>query len=433
MWRIAYRVLCGVTSASHWIERRFSRAGVFVLGAAVLAAALGADTHQTVAYQIFTLLAALTLVAIVAGALRRPRVGVERLLPRFVTAGEPFTYAVRVRNPGERPLKGLAYLEGLADPRPGFAEFRERLRFPTYRGFARLAREREIGEIDEAPLPSIPSRAEVTVTLLGHCWRRGLIRFERAAVAAHDPLGLFRGIRTVAQPGNLVALPHRYSLPPVAAPGSRKYQPGGVSLAISLGESEEFIALRDYRPGDPLQRVHWKSYARTGSPVVKEYQDEFFARQALVLDTFGEPGSAQDFEEAVSVAASFAYTVDTQESLLDLLFVGADAYCYTAGRGQIETAGLLEVLAGVKLAPGRPFSLLREAVLARASAVSGCILIFIGWDEARRKLVDALRANGLPVIALLVSARPAPDRPAWLHWLQPGRIQEGLAKLDAGF
>jgi hypothetical protein len=55
--------------------------------------------------------------------------------------------------------------------------------------------------------------------------------------------------------------------------------------------------------------------------VVKEYQDEFFERHALVLDTGTRRGEDAAFEDAVALAASFVYTIDTQECLLDLLFV----------------------------------------------------------------------------------------------------------------
>ena len=70
-----------------------------------------------------------------------------------------------------------------------------------------------------------------------------------------------------------------------------------------------------------MRRIHWRSWAKLGRPVVKEFQDEFFVRHALVLDTFTDPDDVQIFEEAVSIAASFACSIDTQESLLDLLFV----------------------------------------------------------------------------------------------------------------
>ena len=93
-------------------------------------------------------------------------------------------------------------------------------------------------------------------------------------------------------------------------------------MAAGVGESEEFVALREYRRGDSLRRVHWRSAARRGELIVKEYQDEYFVRHALVLDTFCEASRDALFEEAVAVAASFACTVPDQDSLLDLLFVG---------------------------------------------------------------------------------------------------------------
>ena len=189
------------------------------------------------------------------------------------------------------------------------------------------------------------------------------------------------------------------------------------------------MGLRDYRPGDPLQRVHWKSYARVGRPVVKEYQDEFFERHALVLDTFGDEQASGAFEEAVSVAASFAYTIDTQECLLDLLFVGDASCTYTAGRGQLQPQALLEALAGAQLRPNGGFGALRESLVARRAALTSAILVLVGWDEQRSQLVQELRALGLPMLVMAVLDEPRADAPGWLRVLIPGRIREGLARL----
>lgn len=55
--------------------------------------------------------------------------------------------------------------------------------------------------------------------------------------------------------------------------------------------------------------------------------------------------------------------------------------------------------------------------------------MLVGWDEARSQFTQRLRAHGLPLLALAVSARPVADVPPWLHVLTPGRIGEGLAAL----
>ena len=137
--------------------------------------------------------------------------------------------------------------------------------------------------------------------------------------------------------------------------GSRRYQTGGVALASSVGDAQEFTSLRDYRPGDSLRRIHWKSWAKSGKPVIKEYQDEFFVRHALILDTFATADQAVRLEAAVSVAASFACSVQTQESLLDLIFVEDKSYSFTFGRGVARLEKLLEILASVAPCQKRPF------------------------------------------------------------------------------
>ena len=91
--------------------------------------------------------------------------------------------------------------------------------------------------------------------------------------------------------------------------------------------------MRDYRPGDPLRRIHWRSWAKTDKPIVKEYQDEFFVRHALILDTFQKEAYGDVFEEAISVAASFACTMGTQDSLLDLMFIGTEERGRAGGAG----------------------------------------------------------------------------------------------------
>jgi uncharacterized protein (DUF58 family) len=217
-----------------------------------------------------------------------------------------------------------------------------------------------------------------------------------------------------------------------------KYQEGGVALASNVGQSEEFVALRDYRRGDPLRHIHWRSWAKTGKPIVKEFEDEFFVRHALVLDTFNDQSHSEAFEEAVSVAASFACTIQTQESLLDLLFVGAEAYCFTAGRGLAQVDQMLEILASVQMCSAKPFQTLESLVLNHTNVVSGCICVLLAWDEKRRRFVEKLKASGVPVLVVVV-VLSAPDRPfepgpmrdelEHFHTLVAGQIEQGLTKL----
>lgn len=438
MKRLTYAGLRALSALQHFGSERLTHTGWLVLGAAATAAALGIDTSRTMSYQAFTFGAALLVVAFVVARFFRVRASVARELPRYATAGERFEYRVVVHNEGKRPLEALMVRETLRDPRPGYAEWRrarepgeeKRNWFDRHQGYFRwrwLIERSTPERASRESLQDIPPDERRTVTLWLRPRRRGRVELDAVQLSRTEPLGLVRGLAKIKAPGRVIALPKRYRLPSIALPGQRRFQQGGVTLATSVGDSEEFIGLREYRPGDPLQRVHWKSYARTGLPIVKEFQDEFFERHALILDTSTDRGEDAAFEEAVAVAASFVYAIDTRECLLDLLFVGGEVRTYTAGRGQMHLEHMLEVLAGV--APSAPdaFGELARAVLAQRAGLTSCIVVLLAWDEPRRSFIEALRRTGVELRVLLVSeARDAPPGVTLLH---PASIGAGLAAL----
>jgi len=441
--RVLYRSLRGFSALDRWLRERLTGAGWLVLGAAGAAAAAGIDLNQTLTAQAFTFLGSLLLLAFAASLAFRARVEVRRELPRYATAGEDFVYRVTVTNRGRAVLSGATLAERFRDPRPGYEEWRaarepgeeRRNWFDRRAGYFRWRWliERRIPEgAGEVTLPALAPGQAQSVRLGFTPRRRGRIELAGLNIARTDPLGLVKGLARVALQARVITLPKRYRIPALALPGARKFQQGGVSLSASVGDSEEFLSLRDYRPGDPLQRLHWKSFARTGKPIVKEYQDEFFERHALVLDTGTARGEDAVFEEAVALAASFVCTIDTQECLLDLLFVGGEVKTHTAGRGQLHAEHMLEVLAGV--APSAPgdFDALARAVLARRATLSSIIVVLLAWDESRRKFVAAARGSGLEVRALLVCApgETAHTSDAGVLVLHPGAIERGLARLQ---
>jgi uncharacterized protein (DUF58 family) len=439
MRRLIFSALRVVGALDHRLRERLTFAGWLVAGAGGGAAAAGLDTNLTVTYRAFTFLAALFALSWAASLFFRARVDARREMPRYATAGEPFSYRITLSNLGARPLVGASLTERFHDPRPSFDEWRRtrepgeerRNWFDRKIGYFRwrwLIDRRVPRDVEPGSIARLAPGERLTLRLGFTPRRRGRIEFSGLTLRRADPLGLVMGLARVPLAGRVIALPKRYRLPAFALPGRRKFQPGGVSLAASVGDSEEFLALRDYRPGDPLQRVHWKSFARTGKPVVKEYQDEFFERHVLVLDTGSSHGEDAAFEEAVALAASFVYTIDTQDCLLDLLFVGGEVRAYTAGRGLMRAEHLLEVLAGAGPSAPGDFAALARAVLGRRATLSSVIAIFVSWDEARARFIAALRAEGFDVRALLVRAKA--DAPPGIVHLVPGQIERGLARLQ---
>ncbi len=422
--RVLFRNFRLVFAFDNWIRQRFTKAGQLVLGGLIASGVFGIDTRQTWAYQLFSLLLALILLAILTSWWGRIRLIAQRELPQFATVGETLHYRVEVQNKTPRWQRGLILRENIQRQQPSFELFlrakepgyEQRNWFDNYVGYPRwlwlmnLNKSADSIELNLPPLPPTHSESShrstiqsIPITMSLTPLRRGYIQFTGMSFARSDPLGLFNTLYTLPLPEKLLVLPKRYPVSPIFLSGSQRYQHGGVQLAMSVGEAEEFVGLREYRPGDPLRHVHWKSWAKIGKPIVKEFQDEFFIRHALILDTFTTPMVGELFESAVTVAASFACAPRSQEILLDLMLVGTQAYCFTSGRGLSQTDQLLEILACVEACTDQSFTQLYSLVMEHTTSLSGSLCVLLNWDDERQRLIQSLKNKGISLLVVVVS------------------------------
>lgn len=437
--RLLFQNFRWVFNFDHWIRQHFTKAGSLILSSLIAATVFGIDTGRTFAYQLFSLLLALLLLAFLSSWFFKIHLSAKRHLPRFATVGETLHYRVRLSNHTKKMQHGLFLLENLKIQLPDFKTFLQakepchqaRNWFDNCVGYPRwlwLMHQSRGADATAQQLPALPPNSILDITLTLTPLRRGYVHFTGMTVACPDPLGLFNAIYTIQLPDNLLILPTRYPVGEISLPGSCKYQRGGVQLAMSVGDAQEFMSLRDYRPGDPLRHIHWKSWAKTGTPVVKEFQDEFFIRHALILDTFIEQAVSPTFEAAVSVAASLVCAPRNHEVLLDLMFVGPQAYCFTSGRGVAQHDQLLETLACVTACTDQPFSKLSSIVMEHASSLSGCVCIFLSWDAARRQLVQSLKNVGVSLLIMVITETEL-EVSKDVHLLKVDKLAEGLKKI----
>ena len=450
LYRILYHCYAHGSFLSYFLNRRVLPAGWVVLGLLLLAAILGVDLSKSKLYQVFALLIALVAVSLLWAWARRARLRAERELPRYATVGEECPYVVTVTNDGLTSLRGFLLSERPPDPRPTLRSFAfteepgEEKRNPFDRFFIyyrwRWLLERRVffksaargehavlrpGESVRMPMSLIPRR-------------RGVIKLRDLRVRLPDPFGLFQRCRKVKTQGEtLVVLPKRYRLPNLELPGDACFQLGGEAVSNTIGQSGEFLGLREYRMGDALRHIHWKSWAKIGEPIVKEFEDVYFPRYGLVLDNFAEHGDEDLFEESVSVAASFAASIDTKRNLLDLMFIKDEAILVKAGRGEAKAEKLLEVLAAVEVEPEEHLEELEGLVKRHADQLTACICVFTGWSPERADFLRSLVSAGLNVLALILcrSEEATQDEltrspvPCRHYLLTPSRVQETLLKL----
>ncbi len=429
---------------------RLTPLGSLLVVTALAAGAFGIDTRRTLGAEAFALLACLLLLAWLASLRLRLPLAVERRLPETATVGEPLRYRVCLENAGGKVLAGLQLRDLLLEPLPTPEQFRRSghadhtlnrfdriIGYPRWLRLLRRNRGADLLPCEPAPLPPGGSSA---LLLELRPLRRGYLHFRELQIARPDPLGLCLARQRFAAPARLLVLPRRYRVAPPDLPGGRRYQPGGRQLVGGVGDAREFCGLRDYRPGDPLRHIEWRAWARTGQPVVREYQEEYFMRLGLVLDSFLGQRDPELFEEAISVCASYVEALAGGEGLVDLLFVGNEATHLSSGRGTTDHRRLLEVLACAEPCDDAPFEAL-PALLARyQEQLSACLCVLLDWDPPRREMVRWLRGRGVPLQVLVLHGpdrqppEPGPmaDRPRHFLTLPLGRVGERLERAAGG-
>lgn len=436
--RLLYRIHAVVYRIDSWFKQRFTSAGMLVVGLLVLAGVFGVNTRANLAYQLALLAMALLLVAMLCALTFRPAVTVRRRLPRYGSEGDALGYVVEVENHSRRVQRGLLLQEQVRTSELAATVGSGRL--AGYTNWVTALRRRAGASPRPVPIPDLPPGGRVDVPVEWRPLRRGYVRLAGCSILRADPMGLFNARKRVRLRESVLILPKRYPVNWTAWTGTQRDKPGGLSQAASTSGVEEFAALREYRPGDPLRHIDWKGWARLGVPIVKEFFETCFVRQALILDTW-LPADAPParFEAAVSVAASFvASGPAAMRGALDLIFVGTAVHRVSAGAGVGSLDGVLEALACVESRPREDFSMLKDCIEERAAELSSCVCVLLAWDDERRELVAQLRRAGVPLLVLLMddadpdpSPQPGPmaDQPERLRVLTPHRLGPALAEL----
>jgi uncharacterized protein (DUF58 family) len=248
---------------------------------------------------------------------------------------------------------------------------------------------------------SVAPGEQAETTMRARFIARGLHHLDPFTVARTAPLGLACGPRTSSDGVKVYVVPRIANVVRLPLAIATKHQPGGVALASKSGESMDLLGVRPYRPGDPVRDLHARTWARTGKPAVREYQQEYFTRVGVVLDT-----SIRDddlLEAAIELAAGVIAHLSRGEALIDVLVVGESVHELTLGRslGWLDQA--LELLSGVERGPKLDASRLVARLEPHLAQLSTVIAIGPRADsEEPSALVRKLRDRGLVCTPLVV-------------------------------
>ncbi len=168
---------------------------------------------------------------------------------------------------------------------------------------------------------------------------RGVYRLPRFAVATEFPLGLF-------QSWSWLSLTSEYLVYPRPATGQRPIPPVASQHGTRSGQQEgrdDFSHLRDYRPGDALRSIHWKSFPHSGRLAVKTFAEPM--DEALWLD-WHQLTDLHDPEARLSQLCRWILDCEAGQKPYGLRLPGVEI---APARGHAHRTDCLERLARLKV------------------------------------------------------------------------------------
>lgn len=394
-------------------EERLTSRGRYLLWATIAFAWIGVDTRRTQVFELFAIAFAILLVAAAHASLRRPKLAVTGQLPTRLTAGRTLTLPLRIFSESGKVEEDVLVSWSRSMEAGSAPEAEPREWFVTVAP----------GETANVSLNLTPPQ-------------RGRYHLRGVSVQATDPLRAAAG-RPVRTPDETVVVyPRYFTVSELEVPLGRRYQPGGIPLASSTGDAIEFVGIREYRQGDPIRSIHWRSWARRGEPIVKEYQEEYFCRLALILDTFlprrAGVEEREAFEASISVLASVADYFSRSDYVVDVLAAGPDVYQVSAGRSLAYLDNILDVLACLDPCYDPPFARIGPHLFEKLAQLTTVIAVLHDWDDDRERFLGQVMARGTSVRGFVVrEGEPSKPLPADGEFgdvtvLRPSDVQRAL-------
>jgi len=215
-------------------------------------------------------------------------------------------------------------------------------------------------------VPSLASRSSIEWDVETPCSVRGEFRLGPLSITSGDPFGLFAPSRRLDATERVIVYPQMVNVPAVQLPIGLMTG-GEAQRYMTQNVTTNAAGVRDYVPGDSINRIHWKSTARRGKLIVKEFELDpmvdiwmfvDFSSQSVYEDPSvrrrGHTGNvipanqtipASTEEYSVVAAASLAnHFVDLERALGFVAYTPRREVLYPE-RGQRQLTRILETLA----------------------------------------------------------------------------------------
>ncbi|GAA4160441.1 DUF58 domain-containing protein [Gryllotalpicola daejeonensis] len=255
--------------------------------------------------------------------------------------------------------------------------------------------------------------------LIVPAYRRGIIDIGPVTTVRTDPLGTLKREASWAEVHRLFVHPKTVAVPSTSSGFVRDLE--GTPSRDVVNEDISFHQIREYQPGDGRRHVHWKSTAKTGRLMVRQFEETRRARLAIVLGMHEDEFASDDeYELAVSIVGSLG--IRAVRDGRQIAVVASDQILDVAKRSVrairslavVTPTALLDDLATVERSPAAME--FEEVCTLAARAMSDLSIAFVvcgsSVDRARLMQLPLRFDPGVRVVAIVADpeARPSYGR-----------------------
>ncbi len=260
------------------------------------------------------------------------------------------------------------------------------------------------------------------------CTRRGRFRLGPLSLIAGDPFGLFQVKRELSETDSLIVRPQVIDLTSFRLPAG-SLTGGKVVQKRTYQVTTNAAGVRDYVPGDGFNRIHWKSSARKGRLIVKEFELDPLSDVWIILDADHTvhagtvagyeawrspdvpaiPPSTEEY--MVTVAASLSYTLLQQDRSVGLLIHSAHRVSLQPDRGVRQQSKILDLLAVLETVGRNPLDQVLVAEGQMMSRGTTVLLITPSTRTTWPTVAHGLTLRGLNIIVIAIDAQSFGGRP----------------------
>jgi uncharacterized protein (DUF58 family) len=250
-------------------------------------------------------------------------------------------------------------------------------------------------------------RAERSWLIRSPLVRRGHFRIEPMTIRTGDPFGFFEAQAAVGQGVTIVVYPRierlpLWRLPPAGIEGTHAH------AERTLQATPLATTVRPWAPGDAYSRIHWRSTARHGDIVVKDFDLEQTADAWIFLDldhaVQAGAGDNATVELAVRAVASIADKAILENRSVGLSTNGRHHAVLPADRGGRQQAKIMSLLAAVD---GDGVTPLAEAIIGGLPRIRRGMTVIVVTPSTDREWIRplaTLRGRGIGCAVVLADA-----------------------------